>query len=596
MATAFQQSAFQNPVVGLHQGFQVDQAAIQEANPFGSLSVDQTVQFLTDQFEITYLSAKTFLARSKVDSTEVFIGLIDATGQPNLVKHITAGIVDEYEIHLTHQQLTGTMRGRDAGALAADTALFITYICGGVDWRTFNPVPDEALPPGLQKIPGVTSRIYLPGSWRASTLCTDLAKRVGLNCSYQATDYTLREDVEVSGPILGAIQQMIAPFCQFEPFKIDIYIEGKMLMIRQRQGLAEAPKPGGPVVDPMNVFSVYDARMLDFMLRAHYLDYIRTVRLTGAPYGDCEGAIIEVHTDETTSGEGDDSVSTRIVETRTIRTPDNAELSSVKETYTTDSDGTMRLSERANKNSVWDGLLFDKNCKLLRQAFQRSSQTHIDVLDPDDKTMGPGGRTTIRYIYDVLGFLAAEESLFETFNKDDNVFEDSKKEVKTYRDDGLKGYKCITTTFEATSDGMKFSSQRTSSASGSRPGGPGRGPASNSVDVPHYFKVGIVDNVPGAKDFSYNNDNLLQAHLQEIFDQAKASSGAWEYEMNFIMVNVPWLRKGQMLKLTGMVAEDGTTPIPLQAALITEIKTEYIETGPNPTSLQTVKAVWWSKF
>src|SRR6266478_6623312 len=184
VSTAFQANAFQNPVVYDHEGFQV--STTEAPNPLAAITVDQTVMLGADQWELALNSSEPWRARSRVSSVDLSTGLIDALGDEQLVKQVTEGKTDEWELTFTPSQIIGTMRGRDAMAGALDTALMISYITGG---RPFVPPPPETLPPGLQPIEGVTTRLYKPGTWRASTVIRDLAERVGLDLSYQAPDY-----------------------------------------------------------------------------------------------------------------------------------------------------------------------------------------------------------------------------------------------------------------------------------------------------------------------------------------------------------------------------------------------------------------------
>src|SRR6266849_4298013 len=221
MTQAFQISGFQNPIVGDHLGFQI--TLTPEAKGIAAaITIDQTIHHTADQWELAMNNEEPFFERSKAGTVDLSIGLIDALGNSQLVKHVKEGRIDEWELEFSPNQTIGRLRGRDAMAFALDTTLFITYLSGGVQ---IPPTPPQDLPIGLRPIPGVTTRINLPGNWHASTICEDLAKRVGLECSYQAPDYRLRTDVTVSGPAGAAIQQLIAPFSSFAPYKVDVSVE-----------------------------------------------------------------------------------------------------------------------------------------------------------------------------------------------------------------------------------------------------------------------------------------------------------------------------------------------------------------------------------
>ncbi len=56
---------------------------------------------------------------------------------------------------------------------------------------------------------------------------------------------------------------------------------------------------------------------------------------------------------------------------------------------------------------------------------------------------------------------------------------------------------------------------------------------------------------------------------------------------------MPWIRKGNVLALTGQVAEDGA-PIPLGPALVVQQTLNYDEASNSPSMLSTLTAHYWS--
>lgn len=568
-------------------------------------SIDQSLQLCSDQFEIGIIGSRIYKDRRNVDVSIIKIGLLDAFGIPHTVIQLEDGKIDEFEIQLDKERLVGRVRGRDAGAEIIDTALYITYQAGGLDWQQFNtPTTAEQafLDTLLPDIPGVTRRLFLPGTWRASTICADLAARRGLDCVYQAPDYVLREDVEVNGPALGAIQGILASFSHFEPSKIDVWVAGKTLVIRQRPGLAESPLAGSEDPGLLNTFSVTDVRIQSFQLRAKFLDSIRILRLQGAPEvagGSCATLIFKVSTEELTDSTG--RIATRINETRTVRLPDNAVLAITKEVYDTIN---STLIERTNQINAWDDLIFDQNCRIMNSPLQRFQSNEITQLDTEDNLMRPFQRAKVRFSYDEHGVLTLQESITEQYNKEENLYRELGKEIHTYRENGVKQWEMTVANYAFTAtegaDGptgagsYALVSRRSAVASGFRPGGPGRAPKDTGVDRPGVTIVELIDNVPGAKDFSLQDANLQRAELEIIKKQAKDSSGAMEYEMKIVALNIPWLRRGQMVQITDLKDETGAD-LPLQKALVSELRTTYIEGDNNPSSISEFKALYWSK-
>jgi hypothetical protein len=584
MATAFQPNAFQNPTIYDHLGFQVDA----DASPVRALSVDQSTQLTADQWTLELNNTDAWRARSDAQHVDISTGLINHLDQPELVKHIKDGVVDEWELVFGPAQTVARMRGRDAAAALLDQTIFVTYVTGGV------PVPvtnDDVLPPSLKKIPGVTERIFLSGLWRASTVAQDLATRVGLTCSWQAPDYVLREDVEVSGPVVGTIYQLVEPFSHFEPFKVDVWVEGKTLMVRQRQGLVEAPGPLGPTPGVLNTITSHDLRGQQLLVRATYLDKTRVIRMTGAATGDCSALnATEPFSEQYTITEGGREL--RITISGTKRVIDGAEMNSQTETYDLTNSKFVSRKTTTNQQEAYE---FDTNCRITNSPKDRGSQTLVESLDEEDGVIRQSGRITVAKVYDTLGFLVSETTTEEAIV--DGAFQVSTKEVKRLFESGLKVYTQETTRYTADEEGtLAFDSAQSGTGGGHRPGGPGRAPRDTAgLAIPKAFIAEVIDNEPGAKDFSMQNASMTQDNLNQIRDQARASSGASEYNVEFTAVNIPWLKKGQMLEITGLMYEDGVTPVSLPVMLVYEAHVEYVEDPGNPHSTINVKGIFWSK-
>jgi len=595
MATAFQLNAFQNPETYDHFGFQVSVTPIVGPDGIASaFTIDQSVQMASDQWELALTSSEQWRARSRTNSVDLSTGLINALGDPDLVKHVKEGKTDEWELEFLPDKLIGRMRGRDAMAFALDTALFISYVSGGVAPPAIDPA---LLPPGLQPILGVTERLYLPGHWLASTICRDLATRVGLDISYQAPEYVLREDVEVNGPALGAIQQIIEPFTHFEPFKVDVWVEGKTLMIRQRQGLVESPGPLGPLPGTLNTVSIGDLRANSLTIRAHFLDYIRIFRALGAVL-DCSASsanrTIGIR-DQFTAGDFRTTIA------KEVRVLDKADMGSQTDVV------DLRNAHMVSRETVvhlQDPLILDANCRIINSPLDRGSQT---LLEEEIQETFEGltttafrqtKRITVTNVYDNNNFMTGQDTVTEERDATDpaSQLQVTKRESQVFSDNGPKMWGARATKWSIDSDGTSsVDSVQSAPGSGVRPGGPGRAPVETATDSQRAFKAAIIDNLPGAKDFSLKNDNLKQDQIDMIYNQAVASSGAQEYEVQFVAAQIPWIKKGQMLKITGLVYEDGVTPVDLPNMLVLDTRIVHTEESSNPTSLVQIKAVFWSK-
>lgn len=593
MTTAFQPSAFQNTETGDHFGFQVE-IVPSDRTAIGALTVDQTVQMTADQWELVLNSSDPWRARSRAGGVDLSTGLINALGDEDLVKHIEAGKVDEWELTFTADQLLGGMRGRDSMAYALDTAQMITYVSGGVVPPT---TPSEELPAGLQPIPGVTTRLFLPGAWRASTVCRDLANRVGLTGSYQAPDYALRKDVEVNGPANAAIQQIIAPFCHFEPFKTDVWVEGKTLMVRQRQGLVESPGLLGPTPGMLNTVSVGELRTTQLKIRAHYLDFIRVLRVIGQQK-DSRCLAIDSTADETHEAEFVQAgVRFNTVVKRHFRITDDATFKKITETYNLT---TLGLETRETVEGDWEPLVFNSNCELTTSPKHLGDVTTWEERSTDDNIMRVVKKSDMKKNYDANGFIISQETVtYFAENTAGAHLEPATREFQTFLENGIKMWTHGVAKYSIDRDGKETLDDFSSSpGAGLRPGGPGRAPASTykpGESGARWQRGEIVDNVPGAKDITITDDNLDQQGVNAVFEQGKASSGAMEYEVQFTAAQIPWVKKGMMLKITGLMYEDGVTAVDLPEFLVLDARIIHTEDSEHPSSLVQVKGVFWSK-
>jgi hypothetical protein len=92
---------------------------------------------------------------------------------------------------------------------------------------------------------------------------------------------------------------------------------------------------------------------------------------------------------------------------------------------------------------------------------------------------------------------------------------------------------------------------------------------------------------------NYSNPNLTEDDLRHILAQYQWASGKWQYELSFEAVAMPWLRKGSVLQLTGLLDADGTA-IPLGPAIVEELRGSYDESSATPSSTISVTARWWA--
>jgi hypothetical protein len=134
---------------------------------------------------------------------------------------------------------------------------------------------------------------------------------------------------------------------------VDVWVEGKTLMIRQRQGLVESPGPMWPEPGALNTLTVAELRTSSLMIRAHFLDYIRVFR----PVGATTGAPCRVQDFEIINEQHDDG-RFRTTTNALRRKSNGAMFNQQIEVYDL---GTFEFVSRTT--TVWqqDGAIFDSN-------------------------------------------------------------------------------------------------------------------------------------------------------------------------------------------------------------------------------------------
>ena len=590
-------------------------------------NVDQTVQLAADQFEAAFNGAEVFAARASLTTASIASGFLDAGLNPVLVSSIAGGVIDEFKLRVSMdggtQKMTSIVLGRDAAALAADSVILVKYSV-----RTSAPPTSQtSYAPGFPQLPrqpGLTEPevVYVGPALSARYICEDLARRAGLSCLYQTTNYRFLEDFTATGSVLDSIRAVVEPFSHFEPSKADIWVEGTQIIVRARD-------VGGPA----SSLSVFDARLSHFDTQARELGRIRVLRLTGgvainpkflavdpgtpvddSPFAAGVGELETIENTDETVQQG--RVVKRVVLRETRRVRDHAILASRDETYLESVvDGIrkdLRLVSTLDVASDWEPLRLGYPNRIVNSPKELTRTSTTEGLTKiQDRITGettfvwePKELVIMSQTYDKdTGFLLSQTTSKDTWDREKRSWSGAPTwEIKTYRKNGAGTYQITTVQHDA--DGTPGGPKRTT-AGGPPPGGPGRradgrsqlppperGPGDQTPipGIPVTYAA-VIDgsNGRGSRDFSLHNPNLLENDLAVIAAQARQASGKTEVELSFTAAAIPWLRRGQRLQLTGLEDEAGGS-IPLQLALVTECKHEFRE-GQSYRSH--IKACWW---
>lgn len=131
---------------------------------------------------------------------------------------------------------------------------------------------------------------------------------------------------------------------------------------------------------------------------------------------------------------------------------------------------------------------------------------------------------------------------------------------------------------------------------GHRPGGPNRPPTKpiNSelvglITLPILSRP-TVSTQAGAPSAEGGGSSMSAADLAFIAAQRAEASGAWEIEIEFTALSMPWLRRGTLVRLSGVLGE-ADQPVPVGNALIYSVVLDYDAQARR--SVSTIRAVWW---
>jgi len=548
-------------------------------------SIDSTMDVPADGYRATATSSDVFISASESDRITLEAGLRDPSdplAAAQTVRHIE-GNIDEWELTVTPTEITTRIRGRDKIFELLDrqfTKLFL------------KETPEEGEEPDTD---------FTVGAFLASEIARDVVEAAGLSLSWQCRDYQLLEDFQATGRAFDILTQLVNPWSQTEQFKVDIFIQGSTVFCRER---VENPVPD-------YTFTAKDTRILRLTIRKRFVKKVGKVTLLGKlePRGLEEtqgffGAIILSSSElvESTSQQTfkkNGAPDTTIITTRTFRMPDRILLRYTKTVFkATGTAGLELTNEEVTINDFEDSRYTSAGpSNRPRQTFQTKVVSGILKDDPA-KTFQELEREEKSYGYDSRGF--QDVTTTRKFKKTTPAesIEETERVVKTIEE--VENLKTEQTTFTYDVDGESLVLRRIDSqtgaglkAAGPRPGGTIGGAAgSDSIPQDQIKLEETISTDPRAIVKRFSNRNMDAADLEFIMDLFRRSSGKAEYEIIADYVSMPWLRKGNVLEITGLLSED-EVPIPLAPALIVEQRLRFTEAGRSPQLVSAIRALFW---
>lgn len=561
------------------------------ASNFGakSFDIDSSMQLPADGFDAELANCDCFLnADFENDRVELEAGFVDPSAPmdpPQTLKHLD-GVIDEYSIDILPDELIGRIRGRDLMAVALDRQFKKQY---------------------LKAQPEVEPDIdFVVGDFTASFIAREVAASVDLELSWEARDYTLKEDFDAVGRPIDIINSLAEPFALVEPFKADVFIQGSTIFVRERAGTSFRAD---------NTFTAKDARILRMSIRKRQFTIFGDLTLIG----ELQPVNLDVQTDGGLtvifSGRQEESVTsetfdaggnllTRVIRTTTFRMPDRIPEQTVEREFSIRA-GALELTSETEKINEYEPSVYTLG-GATNQPFLERQTTRVKGIDPDDdtKTFQEIRKEEREIGYDAQRFqdIMTHRKFKRDFSASGNPFIEDERIIETLKDlDFLKVEKVVTTYKRQDDGSLPIQRQDTTVSAGVRPGGnrPGRGiglPGTAAGDQaskqPVKCEIEVSTDVR-ARDVRYSNRHMTKDDLLFIADQFKAASGLIEYEISIDYVAMPWLRKGSTIHITDLFCDDGVTEIPLDPALIFEQRLRYDESSDRPEMVATLRCLFW---
>lgn len=574
---------------------------------FQKFTISSTLEYSADHFALSFTGSEPFRNKTKTDTVALTIGFLDSLNVPQTITFIDSGPVDEFEIVITPNSIVGTKHGRDEASFALDGAFRKRYYRYP---RTAPPDVPQVTTFG-QVIPIVP---FVEGQFFASFIAKEIAHAVGLKLQWGLPDYILQNDFFAAGRAIDSIKKLVRPFTFVAPFQADIFVQGTTMFIRPRRGV--------DVQNPDYTISLKDMKRESVTLRVRKTQKYGLVTLRGQAASlpthlvgveDIPNEFNETTTNTQDTFDDTGTLISRVVTESTFERPSNNLLTLVKSTYTispTELGTGLSLSAVETTTNNWDTVGIDRSNPIAQKKLISQS-----VISEGYDTDNSGNLVwvtlqtiTTGYSYDDNAFQTGETTITKKIDRSTDppgLVIDSMI-VKTMRDTGqlLTEYTTETYTVDtsqgAGNERFVLDTQTTQQQGGYRPGGPGRaqpilagsnGTPGQSIIV---NKIITPATDPFAVDVNEDAGDLTRAQMIAIIAQFEKANFIWEYEAIFTGVNMPWIQRGQYLRITDVTAEDGSA-ITLPVMLILEANSEHDESGMRAKSKVQIRCIGWSK-
>jgi hypothetical protein len=569
---------------------------------FDKFKIRSTLEYTADHFTLSFTGSEPFRTKTVTDTVTLTIGFLDNLNAPQTIISLDDGFTDEFEITITPNKISGVKNGRDKGAAALDGKFNKRYY-------RYPQVPPPTPQPEFDSFGHLIPPVpFVVGQFNASQIATEAAAHAGLGLAWGCPDYQLQSTFFASGRVIDTIRKLVRPFTFVAPFQTDIFVEGNSLVIRPRRGLNPAPDYTISMTDMKRESATLRVRKTQKYGLVTMLGMANALNQTGNVF--VEGQLVLVDTQESFAPDG--TLMSRVVTTSTYSTPSKNLLEMIKETYTQASDGGgggVFLTRRDTTENQWEPVLID-TAGPVTQKKHISQSVQSEGFD-DNGNWTTLERTETGYAYDGNGFELGETTIVSVLDQEANPPQlvPTSMTIKTMRDVATLITEETTEVYQFTNEatsqfGGTFQSsitrpvlvsRDTQQQAGTRPGGPGRArPLTVGNDVGQQTALSLlVSTDPFSVDVQESVPDLNRAQCLTILSQFQTASYVWQYEAVFQGVNMPWIQRGQYLKIEGITAEDGSA-ITLPSMLVLEVEADYDESSQKAKSVASIRCIGWS--
>jgi len=586
----------------------------------GQFTIDSSLDLAADSYTAQVAGSATYLAAADADTITLEAGLIDpATSVAYRVGHLVGGI-DEYELSIEPSRITGRIQGRDRMAELIGRRYQKRYLRA-------QPTPNEQDAMEDRLFDGAADPIvYVVGTFRASEIAKEVVESCGLTLSWECRDYTLLEGFDANGRPLDILRTLVEPWSQVEALKVDILVQGTTVICR----------PRALTLTPDYTYSVTDARIKQKTLRKRRARRYGKVTLLGKLVPPGTGVVTgslytanevdETKTSETTDEAG--TVIQRVTRTTTYRMPEKVPIRVHEQTYDRQAGGLLVLVKDEQTENEWEDAVYDER-GATTQPRQKSQLTNsrMDKLNGKSIPFQVVSRAEVSFGYDIEEYQditttrkwelkkipavtsvetipAVPPATEDTYIVRELVaarykLEEKERVTRTLAEVSHLEVEEVTSVYKVGTAGNFYLSQRDAvKSAGVRPAGPrpGRTIVIGAGDTGPKAPITVEHRVSShvwAQDVQYSNPNLEDEDLDFILAQFQVASGLWAYELTMTYLAMPWIRKGNVLQLTGLLSETGAA-IPLGPALVVNQELTYDESSASPSMLSRLTARWWA--